>query len=144
MSFLFARDKPQITGTYPSGNGSLPTFLAMLRTGLEIIRARDGEPGFNDVHAQLREVARDVELLLRRQSGACARSSVEAEANGVVSAFGSREDERVGATRSRKTTETLDARRFSVHDSRTPRARGLRRRRGVESRIIARVIKHDA
>ena len=32
MSFLFARDKPQIKGTYPYVYTSLPTFLAMLRT----------------------------------------------------------------------------------------------------------------
>eukprot|EP00982_Pelagococcus_subviridis_P002554 19486-Pelagococcus_subviridis.AAC.1 len=32
MSFLFARDKPQITGTYPSSKRSFPTIFAMLRT----------------------------------------------------------------------------------------------------------------
>ena len=37
---------------------------------LEVVFGRGGEPGLDDVHAELRELARDVELLLGGEGGA--------------------------------------------------------------------------
>ena len=44
MSFLFARDSPQMTGTYPSGNGSFPTILAICRTASRSSGLAIGKP----------------------------------------------------------------------------------------------------
>ena len=44
MSFLFALESPQITGTYPSSYTSLPTFFAMPRTASKSSGLAIGNP----------------------------------------------------------------------------------------------------